>query len=77
MTFVESPAIGDGLGVWIAWRQELQARKSTCRDKIFREELARAEAIIKIFEQYPDGVDPKSVEFRKALKEYTTLLSTR
>lgn len=77
MTFLESPAISDGIVAWKAWRKDLQARASTSRDQAVRADLARAEAVIKMFEQYPNGVDPESATFRKVAREYARMLLTR
>jgi hypothetical protein len=73
MFALDSPAISDGLDAWKAWRISLSTMPPRDqRDGMVVAEKARAERIIHLLENHPQGLSVNSPEFRAALKTIRT-----
>jgi hypothetical protein len=72
MIFIDSPAIGESLEVWVNHLQELNSMPTRMqKDESLMIAIKRAEQVMKIKEKYVNGVDISKlskVEFNNLLK---------
>ncbi len=69
MFLLESPAVSDGLQAWEKWERHLaDLGAKHARDESIKSERARAERMIRMFRQQPDGMHSSDPRFKAVLR---------